>query len=35
MKELTTLMRQEHIEASQDTTGIKEDSFYILQIQAS
>ena len=27
MKELTTLMRQEHIEASQDTTGIKEDSF--------
>lgn len=27
MKELTTLMRQEHIEASQDTTGTKEDSF--------
>ena len=27
MKELTTLMRQEHIEANQDTTGIKEDSF--------
>ena len=27
MKELTTLMRQEHIEASQDTSGTKEDSF--------
>nr|DAX38405.1 MAG TPA: dsDNA helicase [Caudoviricetes sp.] len=27
MKEFTTLMRQEHIEASQDTSGTKEDSF--------
>ena len=27
MKELTTLMRQEHIEPSKDTSGSKEDSF--------
>ena len=27
MKELTTLMRQEHIEPSKDTSGTKEDSF--------
>ena len=27
MKELTVLMRQEHIEPSQDTSGTKEDSF--------